>query len=638
MRLYSGSSTDFIRDSVHNRIGAKLKDAFFRQYRYNPAPSEVSSWQNSLRAVSQVIDTAHLHDHGVLLEYQLPMTSKRLDCMICGQDGDRRENAVILELKQWERCGDAGADNLVTTRLGGAERDTLHPAAQVNQYQRYLEDSHTAFHEPPSPIRLASCAYLHNYEAAPDDTLFAERFRPILDASPVFTAVDVDQLQAFLTQRLAGGHGEPILRRVEQSKYRASKKLLEHVGEVIKGNPAYVLLDEQLVVYERVLATARRDLDGRKKTAVIIQGGPGTGKSVIAINLMADLSAAGLNAHYATGSKAFTETLRKIIGARGSQQFKYFNSYMGADVNAIDVLICDEAHRIRETSNSIYTKKEERTTKPQVRELLDAAKISVFFVDDRQAVRPGEIGRTDYIRAEASAYGCDVREYRLEAQFRCAGSDGFVSWINNTLGIERTANVIWEGDERFDFRIFESPIDLDAEIRRKAAAGFSARMTAGYCWPWSTPRPDGTLVEDVVIGEWRRPWNARPDAGRLARGIPKSHLWAYEPGGLDQVGCVYTAQGFEFDYVGVIFGTDLAYDPDTSDWIARRERSHDVTVKRSKDRFAEFVKNTYRVLLSRGLKGCYVHFMDKETERFVRSRVEWRAGEERWEAAELPEE
>jgi DUF2075 family protein len=554
--------------------------------------------------------------------------------MVTGTDGDGRDAAVVLELKQWDRCGDAGADNLVTTRLGGAERDVLHPAAQVGQYQRYLEDSHTAFHEFPSPVRLASCAYLHNYFPGDGDILFAEKFRPLLARSPVFTADDVGPLQEFLVERVREGRGEPVLRRVERSRYRPSKKLLEHVGEVVKGIPQYVLLDEQLVVFERVRATARRGFEDRRKTVLIVRGGPGTGKSVIAINLLADLSLAGLNAQYATGSRAFTETLRNVIGARGGAQFRYFNSYGEAEVNAVDVLICDEAHRIREFSHNRFTPRARRSSKPQVEELIDASKVCVFFVDDRQTVRPGEIGTADYLRGRAEAAGCAVLDYRLEAQFRCAGSEAFVNWVNNTLGIERTAHVIWEEDERFEFRIFGSPETLDAAIRRKAAEGFSARLTAGYCWKWSRPRPDGTLEDDVAIGEFRRPWNARPDAGRLARRIPKAMLWAHDPGGLEQVGCVYTAQGFEFDYVGVIFGPDLVYDLDSQEWIGRRKHSCDHTVKRGGDRFTEFVKNTYRVLLSRGLKGCYVHFMDRDTERFVRSRIDWRKGEEEWKVAE----
>jgi DUF2075 family protein len=148
-------------------------------------------------------------------------------------------------------------------------------------------------------------------------------------------------------------------------------------------------------------------------------------------------------------------------------------------------------------------------------------------------------------------------------------------------------------------------------------------MTAGFCWEWSKkPKSDGTLHEDVVIGGFRRPWNARPEATRLAKGIPKATLWAHDPNGINQIGCIYTAQGFEFDYVGVIFGNDLVYDLDKQKWIGRPENSGDTVVRRSKDRFVDLVKNTYRVLLSRGLKGCYVYFMDKDTERFFKSRME----------------
>jgi DUF2075 family protein len=237
-------------------------------------------------------------------------------------------------------------------------------------------------------------------------------------------------------------------------------------------------------------------------------------------------------------------------------------------------------------------------------------------------VRPDEIGSVEYIRQHAKAMNCNVFEYELEAQFRCSGSEAFVNWIDNTLGIRRTANVLWEGNESFDFKIFNSPQEIDEAIRKKAAEGNTARMTAGFCWEWSRPKPDGTLVEDVVIGEYRRPWNAKPEAARLARGIPKASLWAYLPGGMDQVGCIYTAQGFEFDYVGVIFGKDLLYKFDRQEWVGDRQQSHDTVVRRSGEKFTDLVKNTYRVLLSRGMKGCYVHFMDKETEHFFRSRME----------------
>jgi DUF2075 family protein len=625
MRLYSGTSSQFVEDAFRNQIAGKLKSAFFDYFRYYPSPSEVHSWQNSLRAISQVFSHADLTDHGILLEYQLPLSSKRLDCMITGHDAQSRDSAVIIELKQWEKSEVADAEREVLSWVGGAKREVLHPSVQVNQYQEYLQDTHTAFYEGNNPVRLSSCSYLHNYTPFPGDPIFAAKFDTVLRQSPAFTADDVDELSQFLQQRLINGNGQEVLSRIEESKYRPSKKLMEHVGNVIAGLPEYVLLDEQLVVYDKIVAVAKKGFHDRRKTVLIIKGGPGTGKSVIALRVMGELLLQGYNVHYATGSRAFTTTLRKIIGTRGSAQLKYFNSYTAAVHDVVDVLIADEAHRIRKTSQSRFIRKEDRTDTPQISELLTASKMSVFFIDDKQIVRPDEIGSVQYIREYAEKHNYRVLEYKLEAQFRCNGSEAFVNWINNTLDIERTANVLWNGTEGFDFQIFDSPLSLENSIKEKAQQGYSARMTAGFCWPWTKGlNPDGTLVEDVQIGDYKRPWNARPEAAHLPPNIPRSNLWAYDSNGINQVGCIYTAQGFEFDYVGIIFGNDLVYDLDQAAWEADKNHSYDNVVKRSKDAFLDLVKNTYRVLLSRGLKGCYVYFTDKDTERFFRSRMETR--------------
>lgn len=621
MRLYAGTSQQFIEDTVQNQIAEKLKSAFFEYYRFNPSPAEVGSWRNSLRAISQVFQYSGLTDHGVLLEYQLPMTSRRMDCIICGKN-ESTDNAVIIELKQWEKCEDAAGDNEVITWLGGAKREVLHPSAQVGQYKMYLEDTHTAFSSTSNPVVLSACSYLHNYGYNPEDVLFSEKFKETVQSYPVFTADDVNKLKDYLVQRLDTGHGRDVLKRIEESKYLPSKKLMDHIGSVVKGKPQYTLLDEQLIVYDKVFACAREGFHDKQKTVIIIRGGPGTGKSVIAINLMADLLLQGYNAQYATGSRAFTETLRKIIGPRGSVQFKYFNSYTEADDNVIDVLIADEAHRVRTTSSSRFTPASKRTGTPQIEELLKASKVAVFFIDDNQVVRPDEIGSVKYIKEHAVSNKSKVFEYELEAQFRCNGSDAFVNWVNNTLGIKRTANVIWDLHEEFDFKIMDSPDVLEKSIREKVKAGFTGRVTAGFCWPWSLPNEDGTLKDDVIVGDYKRPWDAKPEATKLAPGIPKASLWAYEPGGINQVGCIYTAQGFEFDYVGVIIGKDLTYNLDTQKWEGNKEHSADSAVKRSEKGFVELVKNTYRVLLTRGMKGCYVYFIDKDTERFFRSRIE----------------
>jgi DUF2075 family protein len=503
-------------------------------------------------------------------------------------------------------------------------REVAHPSVQVGQYQQYLADTHSAFYDGDNPIRLGACSYLHNYQIQPNDVLVAPKFSDVIARYPVFGSEAVDGLKGYLRDRLINGQRQDVLARIEQSKYRPSRKLMDYVADTIAGRGPWVLLDEQLVVFEKIRAAVANAVSSGKRHVVLVRGGPGTGKSVLAINLLARFLGEGRTAHYATGSRAFTRTLWKLVGSRAKPVLKYFNSYRTAALGEIDALICDEAHRIRETSNDRFPPKAKKSTEPQIRELLRAAKVAVFFIDDRQGVRPKEIGSSEYIRRHATeVVGSDgVSEFDLEVQFRCSGSAGFVNWVNNTLGIERTANVLWTGAEAFDFRIFPTPQAMEAAIRAKAREAVTARLAAGYCWDWSDPNPDGTLIDEVVIGDWRKPWNARSDAGRLAKGIPPSDLWATDPGGIEQVGCIYTAQGFEVDYIGVLWGKDLAYDFDGQTWIGNKQESRDRTVKQSKADFLQLVKNTYRVLLSRGIKGCYVCFLDKDTERFVRSRID----------------
>ena len=634
MRLYSGSSTQFLDDTIHNEIGDKLKESFFQYFRYYPSPNEVQSWRNSLRAVSQVFDYSGLNDHGVILEYQLPQTSKRLDCMITGRDKSGGSQAVIIELKQWERCEMSDGENEVTTWVGGAKREVLHPSVQVGQYKMYLQDLHPAF-DGKNSIKLDAVSYLHNYSPVKDDELLAKKFSEKVKNDPIFCADDVDIFSRYLKDRLSAGGGLPILERIEKTEYKASKKLMDHVSKIIKERSEYVLLDEQLVVYDKVVSLVKQGLGRDKKSVVIIKGGPGTGKSVIAINLMADLLRAGYDTNYATGSKAFTETLRKKMGVRGAVQFKYFNSYMNSDRDTLDILIADEAHRIRETSNNRFTRKEMRSGTPQIRELIQTSKIGVFFIDDNQNVRPNETGSAEYIKDTAVEMECEVHEYELEAQFRCSGSEAFVNWINNTFGIKRTANVIWDQKEEFDFQIVDSPQELYKKITQKnAEKQGSARLVAGFCWPWSKPNSDGTLVNDVRIGDFQMPWEGK-DGYKLAPGIPPASLWPDDPNGVNQIGSIYTIQGFEFDYVGVIIGPDLIYNFENQIWIALKEKSADSVVKRSGDKLVDLLKNTYRVLLTRGMKGCYVYFIDKETEKFFKSRIETGESYRRYDASVL---
>ncbi|MFN8234113.1 MAG: DUF2075 domain-containing protein [Actinomycetota bacterium] len=615
---------DFVADATHNRIAEKLRSAFFRFFRYEPSPSEVGSWQNSLRAMSDVIEVAALDDHGIVVELQLPLSSKRLDCMLTGHDAGERSQAVVVELKQWTNVEPSPIDDCVTVFIGGRKRDELHLSAQVEV--GISATFWTFLRSTDGSIGLSSCAFAHNATHRPDDELWSSSHDQLLARWPLFAGNQVDGFASFLDEQLSGGDGRVVLEQVLKGKYRPHKRLLEHTARVIRREPTYVLLDEQQVVFNHILGRVRDRQASSDQSVFLIRGGPGTGKSVLAVNLLAELSADGFVTQHATGSKAFTGNLRKTVGTRARAQFNFFNSFAGAEPQVLDAIICDEAHRIRGTSGSRFQKKEDRSGLPQIDELIGSAKVSVFFIDDLQVVRPGEVGSSALIRDSAARAGIPVYEHELETQFRCGGSDAFVGWIDNTLEIHPTPFVLWEPGEEFDFQIVDSPSELDMMIRTRAEEGHTARLTAGFCWPWSEPLADGSLIRDVRIGDWAAPWNAKDHAGRLGPGIPKANYWASDPAGIEQVGCVYTAQGFEFDYVGVIFGRDLVW-RSREQWVGHPEASYDTQVKRGatkdQERFTELVKHTYRVLLTRGLLGCYVYFEDDATRDFFLSRVDW---------------
>jgi hypothetical protein len=352
--------------------------------------------------------------------------------------------------------------------------------------------------------------------------------------------------------------------------------------------------------------------------AVIVRGGPGTGKSVIAMRLMGDLARQHRIVVHATGSKAFTTNLRASVGSKASSVFKYFNSFTAEDPDSIDILVADEAHRIRTTSNSRFTKKHLRSDKSQVEELLDVAKVAVFLLDDNQVVRPGETGTPKLIRETANTRGSEVWEIDLRAQFRCSGSDSYLRWLDWAFDLGGDPDLSWRypvqsTEADYQFTIVGTPEELERRIREHSAEGASARMVAGFCWPWSDPAADGSLVEDVVLDDWKRPWNRKERGNEPPHRHPYT-IWASQPAGLDEVGCIYSAQGFEFDYCGVIMGHDLVRRG--NEWVSDKTASYDSVVKRSKDMTRELL-NTYRVLLSRGIRGTYVYCADTETRGFL---------------------
>ncbi|WP_104524533.1 DUF2075 domain-containing protein [Blastococcus atacamensis] len=582
--------------------------------------AEVRSWDASLAALAADLEQAGLDDVEVLVEYQLPLSSKRVDVVLAGEHPSRGgPSYIVVELKQWTKASLFEGDPELVLQPSYGSRPVLHPVAQVRGYGEYLLDFLGVL-EGTRDV-LAGAAYLHN---ATDDGVAALRNYPQDELGRFFTGQDRGDFHAFLRSRLSPANASIHADRLLRSSVAPSKQLLAVAAEELRTREQFVLLDEQRVAFDLVLHEVEKARHGDHKSVVIVSGGPGSGKSVIALSLLGELGRRGIRVAHATGSRSFTQTLRRVAGHRAPRTaalFRYFNQFMDADRNGLDVLIADEAHRLRETSANRWTKAEQRTDKRQIDELIDAARVPVFLLDQNQVVRPGEMGTVEDIEKHARERGLDVHQIDLSTQYRSGGSGEYIEWVERLLGLAPGGPVPWAGDERFEVRTAPSPSAMETLLAEKLAAHQNARMAAGYCWTWSDPRADGSLVPDVQIGDWSRPWNLKGD--RSVGGAPPAALWASDDRGFGQVGCVYTAQGFEYEWNGVLLGPDLVWRGDR--WVAVRSANRDPDFRNTKKvgdaDFDLLVRNVYKVLLTRGLRGVYLHSTDAETQHFLERLV-----------------
>ncbi len=614
MILYQGSIEQFNEDVMQNCIADRAAEKYTAYYRRKPGNSEYRSWSNSLSILNNSFIYSGLRDNHIIVEYELPFASSRIDVLLFGYDKQQKENVVILELKQWSNDNviESEIEGNVKVNYNGQWKENPHPSLQVEGYFFSLKDFIKIFEENNAP-QLSGSVYAHNYSGRENSIMLSPKYSDLVKTYPIFTKEEAVELGRYLKERLQNGKGKLVYERFARSPISPSKKLLDHTSEMINKQQIFNLIDDQIVAFNAIRHKTRQLTKSENKTVVIVKGGPGTGKSVIALEVMGELLRKGQKVVHATGSSAFTNTLRKIVGPRARNLFKFFNSFSSAGENSFDVLICDEAHRIRETSVNMYTPRALRTNLPQIDELLRLAKLNIFFIDENQIVRPNEIGSISLIKQAAKKFGIseeDISEFELRTQFRCSGSDAYLQWLDKILEIKEST--IAEYDPKMEFKIFDSPSEMMEEIRaRNNEKENSARIVAGFCWAWSKPNTDGTLVRDVVIGDFAMPWENKNEFWK----------WATDPEGMEQVGTVYTAQGFEFDYIGVIFSNDLVYRKSEGGWISIPENSFDSMVKRNNNDLTKHLKHVYRVLMSRAHRGVYVYFMDKETEEYFRENL-----------------
>ena len=557
-------------------------------------------------------------DAGVAIEYQVPLTSNRVDFILTGADGDMRETAIIVELKQWSEVSATQKDAIVQTVIGRGKREVTHPSYQAWTYAALIRDFNVEVQG--GGISLHPCAYLHN--CSDPSAVKSSFYQEHTDQAPVFIRSDVNLLRDFLKRHVKYGDKSKILYRIDHGRLKPSKNLADHLLSLLEGNREFEMIDDQKVVYESALELANKANESDNKQVLLVEGGPGTGKSVVAINLLVEFTRRRLVAHYVTRNAAPRHVYEsKLTGTFSKSHitnlFKGSGTYVETIPDSLDCLIVDEAHRLNEKSG-LYLNRGEN----QIKEIIWTAKFSVFFLDQDQQVTLKDIGDREEIRRWAAQAGADVTELRLESQFRCNGSKGYLSWINNTLGIEKTANATLAGVD-YDFRVFESPNDLWGRIAELNEESNKARLVAGYCWDWKGKK--NPEIEDVIIPQYdfAMRWNLDKHGA----------LWIVTPGSVSEVGCIHTCQGLELDYVGVIFGEDLVVRDGQVVTNALKRSGQDRSVhgyktllKRDPEkarRMADrIIKNTYRTLMTRGQKGCYIFSVDKETNDYFKKFVD----------------
>ncbi|AZC36881.1 DUF2075 domain-containing protein [Pseudomonas chlororaphis] len=617
MIVYAATKQQFLdacdNDDIEEVILKHFKEATGKKV----AASEIRSWQGSLTYMAKALRDKDLPDDaGVAIELHIPQSMKRIDFLLTGHDQHQTKNAVLVELKQWSKASATNKDAIVKTALGGSHVETIHPSYQVWSYATLLEGFNEAVYD--KGIQVRPCAYLHNYVS--DGVIDSAHYDAYTSKAPLFLKGpdELTKLRSFLKQHIYYGDNKEVLYELSSGKIRPSKALAEALSGLMEGKPEFVLIDDQKEVFESVLA-AVKEASAEAPKVVIIEGGPGTGKTVVAINLLVTLTALQLMSRYVSKNAAPRAVYeKKLIGTikptKFSSLFSGSGAYMEIKPNFYDALIVDEAHRLNEKSG-FYGNEGDN----QIKELLGSAKCTVFFIDEDQRVTLKDIGSKQAIRAFAEARGATVEEYTLSSQFRCSGSDGYLAWLDDVLGIRQTANPLLDASE-YEFKVFDSPQAMHEAIEQKNH-GNRARVVAGYCWPWRSKKD--SKAKDIEIGDhYARQWNLDQDGS----------LWIIAENSVEQVGCIHTCQGLEVDYIGVIIGPDLIvrngqvvtspherdkYDKSIRGW-KKLMKEQPVLAQQETDLI---IKNTYRTLMTRGMKGCYLYCTDPETAQYFASRL-----------------
>ena len=618
MIVYNASKGQFVQDVRMNVIACKILD-LIRQKGLNAGQDrEFTAWQNSMQFMRNIVDNPEIEDDvQIAIEYNIPQTSKRVDFIIIGANETGHDSIVIVELKQWKEAEKVDDDMhfCVRTFVANEKRIVCHPSYQAYSYSRFIANYSQIVNE--NQIRLVPCAFLHNYKPAYKQALAADIYKEWYTSAPFFIMDEVqpfiDFIKKYVTRKSSKGD---LLYLIDHGRIKPTKSLQDALSTMVMGTPVFDLLDEQAVCFDMCVRTMLQCLKDQKKRTILIQGGPGTGKSVLAVNLLMHYILCNCNAAYVTKNSAPRQAFLSILSGNKAQNLvsieQLFRSPFGLSkvpVNAYDCLIVDEAHRLVKKMYGDWGGEN------QVKECINASLLTIFMLDEDQAVTTKDIGSIQEIRNWCEKLGSKLvmrEETKLVSQFRCNGSDAYIQFVDNVLQRGETLPVPI-GELNYDFKVFDDASQMREALREKNKEN-KARMVAGYCYDWNVKHHRGNT--DIELpGGFQAKWNLENDK-----------IWAINPRSFEEVGCIHTAQGLEFDYVGVLIGRDLTFDTGSGrvctnkEAISKDDKSSGIRGA-SDDVARRLILNTYKTLLTRGQKGCYVYCEDEALREYFKRMV-----------------
>jgi len=626
MIIYAETKRGFLEDVDLNRLERRLADGFERQT--GSVPADRSVWADEYARFSNALRRARVDDDmQVAIEYHVSAAGRsRIDVLLAGNDGER-DACLVLELKAWSEADVSDVPELVWSPYGGGTL-AQHPCLQARKYKGLILRFNADIRD--KGIDIQSAAYLFNLVRRRPEPLEDPRYRHIIDESRLFLADDANDVSRFIEKHVRHRSRHDVLFLLEKGRIIPAPALVERVGRMLDGNEEFDLLDTQNEAFQVIRHAIAGVATAAKRQVFIVHGGPGTGKSVIAVRLLAEVLQSKRLGFFVAPNKAFRDTLVEQL-ARGSRDYREDGqtlfqsswSFHAADFmkdRLHEVLVVDEAHRLKDEAYQYRGAS-------MVEDMVRAARISVFFLDETQRVQWNDSGSEHRIREAARKFKAQVHPpFTLTAQFRCGGSDGYLNWLDDVLQIRPTGNFDNWADDHYDFRVFDDAAALYRELKARNADN-KARLVAGYSWEWPTEgRQRRGHVKHVTVDGLSLPWNF------------SGENWATAADGIGQVGCVHTCQGVEFDWLGVLIGPDLRFehgrvigDPDKrartdsslKGWKKSRRQAdgNAAATEAVLAKVEAIIKNTYKVLLSRGRKGCFVWCADPGLRDYLRDRL-----------------